>query len=220
MFEHVGLDGLSVHRRLLEHAHIAQTAHRHIQCTGDWRSRECEHVHVFDELLEALLLLNTEALFLVDDRKPKVAELDVLLNEPVCADDHIDLAALQPLEDFLLLLCGAEAREQLYADRIAFKALANSLIVLPRQNGGGAEEGALLAVRHALECRAQGDLGFSEAHVAAEQSVHRRGALHIALDLARAGELIGRFLIFKLGFKVALPFVVAREGVAFSFHSG
>ena len=219
MLQNIGLHRLAVHGCFFEHAHIAQAAHRHVQGARDRRCREREDVHIFDKLLEALLLLHAKALFLVDDRQAQIAEGHVLLHQTVGTDDHIDLAAFELFERFLLLLGGAEAREQLHSDRIALKALADGLIVLPRENGGRAEQGALLAVGNALERRTQRHLGFAEAHIAAEQPVHRRRALHVALDLLNAVELVGGFFIFKFCFKVALPLVIARKGVALCLHT-
>ena len=80
VLEHVGLDGLTVHRSLLYDAHVAQSAHRHVERSRNRRCREREHVDVLYKLLEALLLSHAEALLLVDDRKPQIAELNVLLD--------------------------------------------------------------------------------------------------------------------------------------------
>ena len=80
VLEHVGLDRLTVHRRFLDNAHVAKSAHRHVERARDRGRRERKHVDVLDKLLEPLLLSNAEALFLVDDCKPQVAELNVLLD--------------------------------------------------------------------------------------------------------------------------------------------
>ena len=209
VLQHIGLHRLTVHRRFLDDAHVAQSAHSHVE-GARYRSRgEREHIDIPDELLEALLLRDAEALFLVDYRESEVAEYHVLLDEAVCADHHIQLAAPQTFDDLLLLLGGAEAREQLDAHGIALKALCDGLVVLPRENGGRAEQSALLGIRDALERRPQRDLGLAEADVAAEQAVHRDAALHVALDLVDAGDLVGRFLVLERRLKVALPLVVA-----------
>ena len=219
VLQHIGLHGLTVQRRLLKHAHVAQSAHCHVQRPRDRGCRQCKHVYILYKFLEALLLLNAEALFLVDYRKPQIAEHNVFLHKAVSAYDHIYLAALQLFKDLLLLLGGSEAREKLNADRIALKPLAYGLIVLPREDRGGAEQRALFAVGHAFERRPERYLGFSEADVAAKQSVHRHGALHIALYLISAGELVGGFLILEFSLKIALPLVIARESVALCLHS-
>ena len=91
--------------------------------------------------------------------------------------------------------------------------------MLPRENRRRAEQGALLGIRDALEGGSQGDLRLAEADVAAEQSVHGDRAFHVVLDLADTHELVGRFLIFKSGFKVALPLVIAGKGVALDLHT-
>ena len=77
--------------------------------------------------------------------------------------------------------------------------------MLLRQHGGRHQNGRLLAVEHAFHHRAQRDLCFSVAHVAAKQAVHRARALHVALDLRDGAKLIVRLLIVEGVLKLALP---------------
>lgn len=83
---------------------------------------------------------------------------------------------------------------------------------------GGHEDDALLALGDAFEGGAQGDLGLAEAHVAAQEPIHRDGALHVPLDFIDAAELILRFLVFKPAFKIILPFAVRAESEAGGRH--
>ena len=117
-------------------------------------------------------------------------------------------------EDLLLLLGRAEAGEQLHLHGEALHPLADGLVVLPGQDGGGHQNGALLAVGDALEGRPQGHLGLAEAHVAAQQPVHGGLALHVVLDLLDAPQLVLGLVILKVGFKVPLPLPVRGEGEA------
>src|SRR3546814_20798122 len=54
--------------------------------------------------------------------------------------------------------------------------------------------GDLRAVLDRLERRAHRDLGLAVADVAADQPVHRHGALHVALDLVDGRQLVGRLV--------------------------
>ena len=72
----------------------------------------------------------------------------------------------------------------------------------------------LFAVEHALHHRAQGHLGLAHAHVAAEQTVHRHGGFHVALDLLGAFELVLGLGIGEVLLELALPLAVRREGEA------
>ena len=65
------------------------------------------------------------------------------------------------------------------------------LHVLEREHGGGREERHLLAVHHGLERGAHRHFGLAVAHVAAQQAVHGRRRLHVALDVLD-GRLSGR----------------------------
>ena len=148
---------------------------------------------------------DAEALLLVDDEQAEILEADVLLQELVCADDEIDLASAQIVERFLLLIGRAEAREHVDRHREGAEAARCRDVMLLGQNGGRHQNGDLLAVENALHRRAQRDFGLAEAHVAAEQPVHRRGRLHVVLDLVDAAELIVRFGVFKALLELLLP---------------
>ena len=86
--------------------------------------------------------------------------------------------------------------------------------MLPGQQGGGGQNGALLAAHHALERGPQGHFRFAHAHVAAEQAVHGVGFFHILFDLRRGVELVVGLVVLKAGLKIALPVAVRRERVA------
>ena len=51
-----------------------------------------DHVHALLELLQALLVLDSEALLLVHDDQAQIFELNVLREQPMGADGDIDLA--------------------------------------------------------------------------------------------------------------------------------
>ena len=57
-------------------------------------------------------MAHAEALLLVDHEEPQVEEAHVLLQEPVRADHHIDLAAGEPGEDLALFGRRAETVER------------------------------------------------------------------------------------------------------------
>ena len=82
------------------------------------------------------------------------------------------------------------------------------MLAVTPQNGG------LLAREDALHDRAQGDLGLAEAHVAAEQAIHRTVGFHILLDLLNAAELILGLVERERLLELALPDVVRWEGEA------
>ena len=90
--------------------------------------------------------------------------------------------------------------------------------MLPGQDGGGAEDGALLAVHDALKSRPEGHLGFAEAHVPAQQPFHGGLLLHVRLDLGDAPQLVVGFLIIEMGLKIPLVIGVRGKGVAFHLH--
>ena len=63
----------------------------------------------FLHLLDPLLVRDAEALLLVDDQQAEIAELHVLRQQAMRADDDLDLAGFEILERRLLLrlACGS-----------------------------------------------------------------------------------------------------------------
>ena len=83
--------------------------------------------------------------------------------------------------------------------------------MLLRQHRGRHEHGDLFSAHHRLERRADRDLRFAEADVAADQAVHRPRQLHVVFGRGDRGELVGRFAEGKGMLEFALPFGVGRQ---------
>ena len=97
VFGDVGLHRHAVLRRFLEHRHIADARQRHIQRARNGGRRQRQAVDSDRKLLEPLLVRHTEALLLVDNHQTEIFEADILLQQAVRADDHIDFPAVQIL---------------------------------------------------------------------------------------------------------------------------
>ena len=71
---------------------------RHVQRARDRRGRHRQHVHRSSHLLQSLLVRHAEALLFVDHDQAQIRELHVLAEQPVRADEHVDLAGRQLLD--------------------------------------------------------------------------------------------------------------------------
>ena len=158
-------------------------------------------------------MLDAEALLLVDDDKAQIVELLHRWTAAGACPQRYPLCRLLNRAASLLLLRRAVAGQQPDADGEGLHPGQRRVKVLPRQNCGGGKDGAPLAAHHALERRPQRNLGFADADIAAEQAVHRPRLLHIVLDVRRAGQLVGRFLVGEALFKNR-PARCASEGKA------
>ena len=115
--------------------------------------------------------------------------------------------------DFLLRL-GAEPAEHVDPHRKSGKAIPQRLLVLEGEHRRGREEGHLLAVHRRLERGAHRHFRLAVADVTAQQAVHRRRRLHVALDVGHGRALVRRQLPFEGVFELLLPGSVGAEGVA------
>ena len=165
-------------------------------------------------MLHALLVGDAEAVLLVHDQQAEVLELHVLAEQPVRADDDVDGAVLQPLDDLLLLLRRAEAREQLDLGRERREALGKRRPVLLGQHRRRHQHRDLHAVGHRLERRTQRDFRLAVADVAGHEPVHRPRALHVAFDVLDRAQLVRRLLEAERRLELPLPRRVRLIGVA------
>jgi hypothetical protein len=76
-------------RRGRERRHLPDAGDGHLQRARDRRRAHREHVDVRPQLLEPLLVLDAEALLLVDDDEPEVLEPHLAGEQPVGADDDV-----------------------------------------------------------------------------------------------------------------------------------
>ena len=210
----IGLNREAILRRRLDDRHVADADERHVQRARDGRRAHREHVDFLFQLLDLLLVRDAEPLLFVHDEQTEVSELDVLRQQPVRADDDVDLAGREVADRLFLLLLRAEAADHVDPHRKPGEPLAQRLLMLERQHGRRREEGDLLAVHDCLEGGAHRDLGFSVADVAAQETVHGRRRLHVALDVAGGGLLIRGQLVLERVLELLLPVRVAGEGVA------
>ena len=157
---------------------------------------------------------HAETLLFVDDQQAEVLEQDVLRQQPVRADDDVDLAGGEILDDLILLGLGAEAADHVDRNRKSGEPLGQRLLMLKGEHGRRREERHLLAVHDRLERRAHGDFGLAVADVAAQQPVHRRRRFHVALDVGDGVRLIDRQVVLERVFELALPVGIGAEGIA------
>ena len=208
-----GQDGLAFLGRGLENRHLADAGDRHLEGTRDRRGGHRQDVHVGAQSLERLLVLDTEALLLVDDDEAELLERNRAGQQRVGADDQVDFARGQPSLDLLGFLRGREARERADAHGEAGVALGKGLRVLGDQQGRRHEDGGLIAVLDGLEGGSHRDFGLAVADVAREQAVHGHGLFHVSLDLVDRDELVGGLDVGEGILEFTLPGRVGAEGV-------
>ncbi len=125
--------------------------------------------------------------------RPRSLNRHVLGQQPVGADDDVDLAERERLRASGRI--SAFVRKRLTISMVTGNPAKRSrsvLRVLEGQHRRRRQERDLLAVHHGLERRAHGHLGLAVADVAAQQPIHRRRRLHVALDVVDRRGLIAR----------------------------
>ena len=157
---------------------------------------------------------DAESLLFVHHEQPEVAELHVFREQPVRADDDVDLAGGEIFQHDLLFRLRAKPADHVDPDREAREALRQRPQVLEREDRRRGQEGDLLAVHDGLEGRAHRDFRLAVADVAAEQPIHRRRGFHVGLDVGNRRRLVRRQIVRKAAFEFLLPVRVCGERVA------
>ncbi len=147
-------------------------------------------------------MAHAKALLFIDDDEAEVGKMNVLGEHAMGADEDIDLAILDLLDDFLLLLRGAEAGDHLDVHGEGSEAALEGFVMLKGEHRGRGEDGDLLAVIHRFVGGAHGYFRLAVTDVAAEQAVHGLRAFHVALDVFDGGSLVVGGVVLE---GVALP---------------
>ena len=168
-----GLDRLTIRRRGFDHGHVPRAHEREVKCARNRSCRKREHINEAEFFLQRVLVLHAEALLLIDDDEAEIFKNDILRNDTVRSDNDVHTAITEGLDHLLLLRCGAIAAEEFDSDRILTHALAKVLPVLLCEDCCGSDDRRLLAARYGFEGGPDGDFGFSKAHIAANQAIHR-----------------------------------------------
>src|SRR5580692_1075267 len=136
------------------------------------------------------------------------------------ANDDVRLSGFEGCQGFLLLRRRAEPAQHFDACWKSREAPLEGLEVLKGEYRGGRKNGDLLGVGDSFERGTHGYFGFAVPDVAAQQTIHRRGAFHVALDVGDGEILIGSLFEFEGVFKFALEVAARRKCQAGRGFSG
>ena len=97
--DRAGVDRLAAGRLFAQfgHIHVAEISEH--QRARDRRGGEHQHVDGFALLRQRQPLMHAEAMLLVDDGEREIVERDLFLEQRVGADQQIDIAEREPVED-------------------------------------------------------------------------------------------------------------------------
>ena len=155
--------------------------------------RGAQHQHV-DRLAlggERQPLAHPKTMLLVDHRQRQRLEYHVVLDQRVGADQEIDLAGLEPRQQFAALLALFATGQDRDPQAGALGQRRDGLDVLARQNFGRRHQGGLLADFGDGGGGQQRHHGLAEAYIALQQPQHPHRLAEICRD-RRGGLLLRR----------------------------
>ncbi len=134
-------------------------------------------------MLQARALQDTESLLLVDDDETRPLPAHLVLDQRVCADDDIDVAALEQCAHAPFLRLGARSDQHFGAHTQLHARGKQALGVLKRERLRGRHQGALKAVADGREQRRHGEHGLAGPDVALDEALHPAPGLQVDEDL-------------------------------------
>ena len=144
--------------------------------------------------------------------RPRSLRRDVRREQPVRADEHVDLAvARSPRAPPSAAPCVRKRESTSTCTGKGAKRSENVVKCCWARMVVGHSTMTCLPSCVGLERRADRDLGLAVAHVAADQAVHRLVGLHVGLDVRDGGELVGRLLERERRLHLQLPRRVRRR---------
>ena len=215
-----GFDGPAIGGRGFDDGHGARPRKGEVEGARDGGGAQGEDIDRGAEFLEAFLVFDAEALFLVDHEEAEVFEMNVLTEKAVGSDDAVDAPCGEFGEEFTDFAVGDKAADLRDRDGIGCHAFAEGVEVLLAEDGGGDEDRRLFPGEDCFEDGADRDLGFAEADVAADKAIHGARQFHVRLGGFDRGELIRGFLEGEGVLKFFLPEMVFRKGEALGLVAG
>ncbi len=143
-------------------------------------------------LREREALVHAEAMLLVDDREREVAELDLVLEQRMGADQEVDVAEGELLEDVAALAAALAAGEDGDADAGGGGERRDGVEMLARQDFGRRHQRGLPAAFDHGGGGEQRHHGLARADVALQQPQHALGLGEIGDDVGDRARLRGR----------------------------
>ena len=155
-------------------------------------------------------------MFFVDDHQAQVLDLHIVRQQFVGADHDVDLAFGQIGDGRIHFLGRLEAAHHFHGHRPVGKAVAEAVVVLLGEQGGGHQDRHLAAAVYGNEGGAHGHFGLAETHVAADQAVHRLGREHVGAHRFDGGLLVRGFFEGEAGAEGGVVGFRVGEGITFA----
>ncbi len=156
---------------------------------------------------------HAEALFLIHHQQTEIGEDHIFREQPVRADQNVDLTHGHAPQYFLDLLRRTEAADHFHRQREGCKPLLKSLVMLEREHRSRRQHRDLLVVAQRLESRAHRHFRFAVTNVAAQQPIHRKLRFHVALHVGDGLRLVTGLVVFERVLKLLHPFGIGWKNV-------
>ena len=130
----------------------------------------------------------------------------------MCADDDVRRPFGGLGDDRALLGGFVETRENPDTHAVTTCSVTEGGIMLHGKDRRRHQHRHLFPPKHSLERRPNGDLGLTEADVAADEAVHRVREFHVLLDLSGGARLVKGILVHEGRLEFPLPRLVGGEG--------
>ena len=155
--------------------------------------------------------MHAKAMLFIDHGEREVAEFDLLLEQGMGADQHVDVAERELREDVVALASTFATGEDGNVDAGGSGEWCHGVEVLARQNFGRRHQRGLPTVFDHGRRRQQGHHGLARSYVALQQPQHALGLGKIGHDVGDGARLRRRERVGKRGDEL-LPQLAGARG--------
>ena len=168
-----GLDGLAAGRQFVQHRDVQIAVHQQAQRARDGRGAHHQQVGALRLACQQAALPHAEAVLLVHDGQAQVFELDRIGQHRVGAYHQPGAAVGNSFQRDLFLFGFHAAHQQRDVDAEGFQPVGQCSGMLPGQDFGGSQHGALPAVLRGKPDGRRSHQRFAAADITLQQAIHR-----------------------------------------------
>ena len=160
-------------RQLINHRHIEIGVIAHGQRARDRRGTHHQLMGLAALLAQRQTLSDAETVLLIDDGKPEIGKLHLLLKQRVRSRCKLRLARYQPRHCGLFVFFGQASCQPRHLDAEGCKPLPELVIMLLSQNFCRRHEYRLIPMSDGLRSGERCNHRLAAAHIALQQALHR-----------------------------------------------
>ena len=150
-----------------------------MECSRNGRCGKGQHIHIFLQGFNPLLIRYTEALFLIHDEESQILKMDILGKKTMGSYRNIRPAVRKLFQTLLQLLPALKTGKKANPHRKPFHSFYKIVVNLLGKYRRWTKIRHLFGILHGLKRCSKSNLGLSVAHISTNQTIHDFFTFHV-----------------------------------------